>query len=65
MANRVSMDDTGLEISITLSASGGYAPDVMDDLCKQALSMFKDASCHKQALWLTVDSMDEAEAGDE
>lgn len=61
MANRVSIDDTSLEISITLAASGGYAPDVMTDLCTRALAMYKEATCHKQALWMTVDSLDTAE----
>lgn len=42
MAMRVSVDDTGMDLSVTVHASGGYAPDVMNDLSNRALAIYKD-----------------------
>ena len=58
MANRISTDDGSLDIAITLSASGGYAPDVMNDLTTRALTLYQQAAAFKQAPYMTVDSID-------
>lgn len=56
---RVYVEDTGLELVVELSATGGYAPDMMDDLGARSIAMFQQACATKLAV------ADAAERGQE
>lgn len=44
---RVCIDDPDWSVSVTMSISGGYNPDVLDDLRRRAAETFKAALAAK------------------
>jgi hypothetical protein len=61
---RVSIDDMGLELSITVSVSGGYNPDVLHDLAARAGEAYRVALVDKMAVMASVDTTDSTDESD-
>lgn len=61
---RISIQDTGMDLSVGLSASGGYAPDCMDDLTTRAIATYKEALAGRLEALAALTNDDEGEAPD-
>lgn len=61
MSMRIQIDDSGLELCVCVHASGGYSPDVMDDVTARALATYKEALAHKLSFGVELVSADEAD----
>lgn len=49
MSIRISIDDTSFDLAVTLHVSGGYNPDVLDDLTKRAAEAYRQTLADKIA----------------
>lgn len=59
MSMRISIDDMGSELSVTLSVSGGYNPDVLDDLRARATASYKEVLADKIAIGSAAEAVTE------
>jgi hypothetical protein len=63
MSLRVSIDDTSLDLSVTVAVGGGYNPDVLHDLQARACETYRTALVDKMAVLAASEATDSSDEG--
>jgi len=62
MGMRISVDDPDWSISVSMSVSGGYNPDILDDLQRRAMRSYTEAlTAKEQATGRVNDALEPAD----